>query len=151
MLLGQSEGTNQRQQLRLWDSYPARSPNLKHCQAHSQNKRLSRASRLRLALPSLETGRQGQPELEGGNCGPREASSTKLQPGFVANQDFLGFWMVDIHREGCSQRSVPQKRCMAHLRRCTSCTPRKPSGRDRGGNKSQPQLGVMALTKHLVT
>ena len=59
--------------------------------------------------------------------------------------------MVDIHREGCSQRSVPQKRLMAHLRRCTSCTSRKPSGRDRGGNKSQPQLGVTALTKHLVT
>ena len=51
--------------------------------------------------------------MEGGNCCPREASSTKLQAGFVANQDFLGFWTVNIH-----------------LRRCAGCTPRKPSGRD---------------------
>ena len=29
-------------------------------------------------------------------------------------KDFLRFWMVDIHREGCSQRSVPQKRHKAH-------------------------------------
>ena len=50
--------------------------------------------------------------MEGGNRGPREASSTKLQAGFVANQDFLGFWTVNI--------------C---LRRCAGCTPRKPSGR----------------------
>ena len=72
------------------------------------------------AHPSLGTGRQRQPEPEGGNRSPREASSTKLQSGFIANQDFLGFWMVDI--------------C---LRRCASCTPRKLSGRDRGGDKLQ--------------
>ena len=72
------------------------------------------------AHPPLETGRQGQPEPEGGNCGPREASSTKLQAEFVANQDFLGFWTVNI--------------C---LRRCAGCTPRKPSGRDGGGDKPQ--------------
>ena len=72
------------------------------------------------AHPPPETGRRGQPEPEGGTRGPREASSTKLQAGFVANQDFLGFWTVDI--------------C---LRRCASCTPRKPSGRDGGGDKSQ--------------
>ena len=67
-----------------------KSPNLRHCQAHSQNKGLSRASR-------LWTGRQGQPEPEGGNHGPREASSTKLQADFVANQEVLRLWMVDIH------------------------------------------------------
>ena len=49
--------------------------------------------------------------------------------------------MVNIHREGCSQGSAPQKRHTAHLRRRTCCTPRKPSGRDRGGNKSQPSSG----------
>ena len=37
-----------------------------------------------------------EPELERGNQGPREASSTKLQTGFIANQEFLGFWTVDI-------------------------------------------------------
>ena len=79
----------------------------------------------------------GQPEPERGNCNIREASSTKLKAGFIANQDFLGFWMVDIHREGHSQRSAPQKRHTAHLRRCAHCTPRKLSSRDKGGNKSQ--------------
>ena len=58
------------------------------------------------------TGRRGQPEPEGGSHGPREASSTKVQAGFVANQDFLGFWTVNIR-----------------LRRCAGCTPSKPSGR----------------------
>ena len=69
------------------------------------------------------TGRRGQPEPEGGNRGPREVSSTKLQAGFVANQDSLEFWMVDIHQEGRSQRSAPQKRHKAHLRRHTRLHP----------------------------
>ena len=43
--------------------------------------------------------------------------------------------MVDIHQEGRSQRSVPQKRHTAHLRQRSHCTPRKPSGWDRGGDK----------------
>ena len=53
----------------------------------------------------------------------------------------LGFWTVNIH-----------------LRRCASCTPRKPSGRDRGGDKSQrppspntwspERLGLGKGTKH---
>ena len=42
----QSEGTSLRLQPRLWDSYPAKSPNLRHHQARSQNKGLSRASQL---------------------------------------------------------------------------------------------------------
>ena len=80
---GQSEETNLRWQTRLWDSYPAKSPNLRHCQAHSQNKGLSRASRLQTG-PSPARDRRGQPEPEGGNRVSREASSTKLQAGFVA-------------------------------------------------------------------
>ena len=87
------------------------------------------------------TGRRGQPELEGGNRSPREASSTKLQAGSVANQDFLGFWMVDIQRGGHCQRSALQKRHLAHLRRRAGCTPRKPSGRKWGGDKLQPSTG----------
>ena len=93
------------------------------------------------AHPQPETGRRGQPEVEGGNHSPREAFSTKLQADFIANQDFLGFWKVDIRWEGRSQRSAPQKRHKAHLRRCTDCTPRRLSGWDGGGNKSQPSTG----------
>jgi len=40
---------------------------------------------------------------------------------------------------------------MAHLRRRASCTPRKLSSRDGGGNKSKPPIGATALAKHLVT
>ena len=128
---GQSEETNLRWQPRLWDSYPTKSPNLRHCQAHSQNKGLSRARQLRTSpspSPLPETGSQGSQNQKGGNRGPREASSTKLQAGFIANQDFLGFWMTDIHQEGRSQRSALQKRHTAHLRRHAHCTPRKLSG-----------------------
>ena len=49
--------------------------------------------------------------------------------------------MVDIHQEGYSQRSAPQKRHVAHLRRHAHCTPRKLSGWDGGGNKMQPSPG----------
>ena len=106
-------------QARLWGSYQTKSPNLRPHQAHSHNKAELASCRPALLLPPV-TGRRGQPEPEGGSHGPREASSTKLQADFVANQDFLGFWSVNI--------------C---LRRCTSCAPRKLSGRDGGGDKSQ--------------
>ena len=119
---------------------PAKSPN--HRQARLQNTGLSRASRLGPAHPPQGTGRRRQPEPEGGNRSPREASYTKLQTDFVANQDFLGFWMVNIHREGhSSQRSASQKRYLAHMRRCAHCTLRKLSGWDGGGDKSQPSTG----------
>ena len=53
----------------------------------------------------------------------------------------LVFWMVDIGREGHSQRSAPQMRHTAHLRRCSRCTPGKPGGWDRGDGKTHPQRG----------
>ena len=138
---GQSEGTNLRQQPRLWDSHPVGSPNLRHCQARSHNKGLHSASRLHTGHSLPESDKRGQPELEGSNCSPRKASSTKLKAGLVAKQDFLEFWTVNIHREGRSQRSAQQKRHTEHLRRSTSCTPRKPSGWNRGGDKMHPLPG----------
>ena len=117
---GQYEVTNLRYQPRLWDSYPTKSPNLRHHQTRSQNKNRAEVAGCGPAHPQPEAGRRGQPELEGGNCVQREASSTKLQAGFIANQDFLGFWTVDIP-----------------LRRCAGYTPRKLSSRDGGGDKSQ--------------
>ena len=118
-----------------------KSSNLRHCQARSQNKGLSRASRLGTG-PSPARDRQVRAARAGrGQSGPREASSTKLQAGFIANQDFLGFWTVDIRREDRSLRSVPQKRHSAHLRSRVGCTPRKPSGWDEGGDKTQPPTG----------
>ena len=105
------------------ENYPTKSPNLRHCQACSQNKGMSRASLLWTGPSSA-----GDRQVRAGNCGPRDIFSTKLQAGFVANQDFLGFWTVNI--------------C---LRRCTGCTPRKPSSRDRAhqtpGHLSCSDLG----------
>ena len=43
--------------------------------------------------------------------------------------------MVDSLQEDRSQRSAPQRRRSAHLRWHAHCTPGKPSGRDRGGDK----------------
>ena len=44
--------------------------------------------------------------------------------------------MVDIHQEGHSQRSAPQKTERSHLRCRSCCAPRKPSGWDWGGDKT---------------
>ena len=52
----------------------------------------------------------------------------------VANHVFLGSCIVDICQEGHSLRSAPQRRHMAHLRRCFRGVPRKPSGWDCRGD-----------------
>ena len=53
----------------------------------------------------------------------------------VANQVYLGSWVVDIHREGHSQRSALQRIPTAHLRWHSCCAPRKLSSWDQGGDK----------------
>ena len=75
-----------------------------------------------------------------GNRGPREASFTKLQAGFLVNQGFLGFWTAGIRQEGRSLRSVSQKRHTAHLERRARCTPRK-GALGRGGDKTWSPTG----------
>ena len=62
---GQSEGTNLGSQTRLWDSYNAKSPYLRHRQASSQNKGLSRASRLWPAQPRWRQAGQGSQSQKG--------------------------------------------------------------------------------------
>ena len=67
--------------------------------------------------PILCGGRRRQPEPERGNLGPRDGILSQTVSRLpVANQDFLGFWPVDIHREGRSQRSAAQRRLTAQLR-----------------------------------
>ena len=93
-------------------------------------------------IPTPETEMQAgnsQSRKVRGNLGPREGilhQTVSRLP--VANQVFLGSWMVDICQEGCSQRSAPQRRHTAHLRRHSHCTPRKPSSWDGGGDKTPP-------------
>ena len=60
---------------------------------------------------------------------PETASPTKVETGFqFLTKDFLRFWMVDICREGRSQRSAPQER---HTR-CTAARPDTEVGTGRG-------------------
>ena len=73
-----------------------------------------------------------------GKLGPR---ASKLP---VAHQVFLGSWTVDIHQEGPSQRSAPQRRHRAPLRWRSRCAPRKPSSWDQGGNKMHCTWGECA-------
>ena len=61
----------------------------------------------------------------------------------VANQVFLGSWTVDIHQEGRSLRSDPQRRHTARLRWCSCGAPRKWSGWDRGGDKMHHTPGIV--------
>ena len=80
----------------------------------SQNKGLSRGSWLQTSPSSARDRQVRAARARRGNHSPREALSTKLQADFFANQDFLGLWTVDIHREGRSQRSSSQKRHKVH-------------------------------------
>ena len=68
----------------------------------------------------------------------------------VANQDFFGFWTVDIRQESRSQRSAPQKRHTAHLRWACLLPPRKLSSWDWGGDKTHSPHGETVLAKNLV-
>ena len=90
-----------------------KNPNLRHCQPIPRTKEGLRNSRevlagCRPAHPPPEAGGRG--ERKGANSAPETASPTKLQTGFQSQtKDFLRFWMVDIHQEGCSQRSAPRR------------------------------------------
>ena len=54
----------------------------------------------RPAHPPLKAGGRG--EGKRANSAPETASPKELQTGFqLLTKDFLRFWMVDIHREGC--------------------------------------------------
>ena len=100
-------------------------------------------------LHPLEAERQAgdsQSPKARGNLGPRDGilhQTVSRLP--VTNQVFLGSWMVDIHQEVHSQRSAPQRRHMAHLRRCSHGALRKPRGWDRGGDKTHRPVGRVRL------
>ena len=73
--------------------------------------------------------------VERGDLGPRDGipcQTVSRLPG--ANQVFLGSWTADIHHEGGSQRSAPQRRHTACLKWCSRCAPRRPSVWGGGGD-----------------
>ena len=91
----------------------------------------------------LETGRQaGAARARKGQSQPQRGILYKTVSRLsFAYQDILGFWVVDIRREGRSQGSAPQKRHKAYLRRAHLLPPRKPSGWDGGGDKTHHTWG----------
>ena len=132
-----------------------KSSNLRHCRPSYRTKdRANTRGELAgcgPAHPPPEAGRQAgdsQSQKKRGKLGSRDGipyqTASRLS---VANQVFVGSWTVDIRQEGRSQRSAPQKRHTAHLRR--SCAPRKPSGWD-GEVIRRTSPGECALAKHLV-
>ena len=119
--------------------------NLRHYRPAHRNNGLSeyqrRASQQRTS-PSPARSREAR-----GKLNPRDGifyqTASRLP---VANQVFLGSWMVDIHQEGCSQRSAPQRRHTAHLRWCPTAHPGNLSDWDQGIDKICPPPGESALT-----
>ena len=103
-----------------------------------------------LPLRGRQATSQGQKAR--GHVGPRDSilhQTVSRLP--VTNKVFLGSWAVDIHQESRSQRPASQKRHIAHLRQCPPSTPRKPRGRDQGGDKMHHPAGrVCSLAKHLL-
>ena len=82
---------------------------------------------------------------ERGKLGPRNGISYRTVSRLpVANQVFLASCMIDNRQEGHSQRSALQRRCMAHLTRCSCFTPRKLSSWDWGGDKTHCTWGECA-------
>ena len=83
-----------------------------------------------LPPPERQAG-NSQSQKARGNLGPRDGilhQTVSRLP--VTDNVFLGSWMVDIHQEGHSQRSAPQRRHMAHLRWHSCGAPRKLRGWD---------------------
>ena len=73
-------------------------------------------------IPCWRQGPGGhQPETERGKQPQRGIPYQTVNRLPVSNQYFLRFWM--IRWEGCSQRSAPQKRHMAHWRWVHRCHP----------------------------
>ena len=132
-----------------------KSPNLRHCQACSQNKGLSERQRRASPLQtgsSPAMGREAggrQPQLERGKLGPREASRTKLQAGTRS----LTKTSWDSGRVTSAWRITSRDQFPGetrHWRRACRLPPRRPSGWDPGGGKTQSPPGETALPKHLV-
>ena len=107
----------------------------------------SRRKRHRGRCATARARRQGAAAISVTETGILRQNVSRLP---VANHVFLGSWMVDIRQEGRTQRSAPQRRHMAHLRRCSCGAPGKPSGSDWGGDQDTRPTWDSALAKHLV-
>ena len=127
-----------------------KSPNLRHSQPVPRAKDCTIPEKSWMAAdlpnPAGDSGEAGPSQSQKGAYSASEmASATKLQTGFqFLTKAFLRFWMVDICREGRSQRSASQKRYEAHRtgapgNRCWD-----------GEGRSRTTPGESALVKLLV-
>ena len=98
-------------------------------------------------LPPLEAERQvggSQSKKARGSHDPRDGILHQIVSRLtVAIQVFLRSWTVDIHQDGCNQRSAPQRRHTAHVRRYSGDATRKPSSWDQGGDKTHHTPGTV--------
>ena len=88
-------------------------------------------------FPPEEADRQGR-----GNLGPSDGILHQIVSSLpFTNEDFPGSWVDDIHQDGLSQRSAPQRRHTAHLRQRSHGAPRNPRGWTREVIRRIAQLG----------
>jgi len=110
-----------------------KSSNLRHCQAPSQNKRLSdpqrKATGCGPAHPPPEAERQASDSQSWkvrGNLGPRDGVLYQTASWLpVANQVFLVSWTVDIHQEVSSPEethSTPEIALLLHTQETAAGT-----------------------------
>ena len=108
---------------------------------------IARCGPAHLPLEAERQAGNSQSQKVRGNLNPRYGilyQTVRRLP--VANQVFLGSWMVDVHQEGHRQRSAPQRRHTAHLRWCPTAHPGNLSDWDQGIDKICPPPGESALT-----
>ena len=114
-----------------------KSPNLRHRQARSQNKGLSRASRLYQTIPRWKQAGDGSQSQKGTTVAPeRHPVPNCKETSWLTKTSW-----DSGHSTSARRVAAPQKRQTAHLRSPTHCTPRKPSDWDREGDKLQPSTG----------
>ena len=122
------ERERQRERERESVSFPVKSPNLRYCQDHSQNKGLSeyqrRVSRLDWPSPC-------QRQAGGGSRSQKRASSAPerhplpncKQAPLLTKTSWDSEQLTSARRVAARDQLVPQRRHMAHLSRCTRCHP----------------------------
>ena len=96
-------------------------------------------------------GWQEQPEPERGNWDPREASYTKLQAGFIANQYFLGFWKADIAGRVADRDQLPRRDTQHTWEGAPIAHPENWVDGTGEVTGCSLQLGVTLCAKHMVT
>ena len=93
------------------------------------------------SIPHQRQAGGGSRSRKGAIASPERHPLPKCKQESLLTKTSWDFGCLTSAGVGHSQRSPPQKRYTAHLRRRAHCTSRKPSGWDRGGDKTQLPTG----------